>query len=774
MEKLKYIKIEHQDGTLSENVPIGVDANNVDNGNETLDTTLSTIQNKQTSQGNILTNQGNILTNLQSQVSSLASGGPAGVYATVAALTSADPNHEKIYIVTENGHWYYYNNGWQDGGIYQAAEDSDLTIANIYRINYLTEYNLLFNEKNTNLQKECLYNTRINQMYRITINHSAIAYFNVTSYCLQYKNNDNQWIDIVRKIGNQDAVKNKYYYFKAISEETIFRITMHSSSQEIDTSIFIEPIKNYIDAFNITSADGDAQRHFVEYPIKKNQSYLLKVRFKNAFCVDNINLTNTRITVLRISGSNSVSSTQDSEDYFLLTDQLYDRLNLKSEYIFNFIPNNNFNGFSISSGINGSIEITDITNEIISEESKIESLRQNSNNNCSSLVSESGYYINWENETLIYGQISAQAGQTINRTKNVKCIGNYFPIKYRKGTKMTIIPAQDTRYKIITTSLNDIHTAIENREFSTVEQTYSFSEDLYIYMIWSPSNDEAITEEWYTNRFDKIKVFISSAVIAKEMVSIYDFNEKILFPTPNSLLTPHLYAHRGYQAEAPENSIPAFKLAAKYGFWGIETDLYATSDNVLVCMHDTTIDRTTDGSGTIANMTYETLSQYHIDTGPNVGEYTLEELRIPTIDDYLSICRFYGLVPFIEIKTDIVEAVIQKLKDYGLEDCAIMSTFDWNLIVKTRQKSTMFIHWINMDTSTTHIDDLTLLKNGGRSFNYTNLNTVPEDFDKTMNNKKVRYCFRAADTVADVKKQIELGVSYIPTNIVKPSQLIDN
>lgn len=41
-------------------------------------------------------------------------------------------------------------------------------------------------------------------------------------------------------------------------------------------------------------------------------------------------------------------------------------------------------------------------------------------------------------------------------------------------------------------------------------------------------------------------------------------------------------------------------------------------------------------------------------------------------------------------------------------------------------------------------------------------------------NKNVGYCFRAVDTVADVKKQIELGVSYIPTNVIKPNQIVDN
>lgn len=142
MDKLKYIKIENEDGTLSDNVPIGADAENIDvSNNKSLDIKLSEIDNAVNAAQTTANNATNSISteiahrvfdvsNLQSQISSLASGGPAGVYATVAALTSADPDHSKIYIVTADGHWYYYNNGWQDGGLYQAAEDSE-NIANI-------------------------------------------------------------------------------------------------------------------------------------------------------------------------------------------------------------------------------------------------------------------------------------------------------------------------------------------------------------------------------------------------------------------------------------------------------------------------------------------------------------------------------------------------------------------------------------------------------------------------------------------------------------------
>lgn len=92
MEKLKYIKIEHKDGTLSENVPIGVDVNNVDNGNETLDTILNRFAINDV-------NHTNGIATLRSQVLGLASGSPL-----VANTMSDMTNTSKIYVLTTNGH----------------------------------------------------------------------------------------------------------------------------------------------------------------------------------------------------------------------------------------------------------------------------------------------------------------------------------------------------------------------------------------------------------------------------------------------------------------------------------------------------------------------------------------------------------------------------------------------------------------------------------------------------------------------------------------------
>lgn len=66
------------------------------------------------------------LNNFDAAIQNVASGSPKGVFPNLSELQSAKPNGDSgIYITTDNGHWYYYNDGWRDGGTYQAIELAD-------------------------------------------------------------------------------------------------------------------------------------------------------------------------------------------------------------------------------------------------------------------------------------------------------------------------------------------------------------------------------------------------------------------------------------------------------------------------------------------------------------------------------------------------------------------------------------------------------------------------------------------------------------------------
>lgn len=92
-----------------------------------------------------------------------------------------------------------------------------------------------------------------------------------------------------------------------------------------------------------------------------------------------------------------------------------------------------------------------------------------------------------------------------------------------------------------------------------------------------------------------------------------------------------LSAHRGAHLSAPENTLAAYNDAKKMGYGCIEVDPRITSDGKVVIMHDDTVDRTTNGTGPIANLSLSQVSKLNIDT-KNYPKYQYKNLKVPTFD----------------------------------------------------------------------------------------------------------------------------------------------
>ena len=94
-------------------------------------------------------------------------------------------------------------------------------------------------------------------------------------------------------------------------------------------------------------------------------------------------------------------------------------------------------------------------------------------------------------------------------------------------------------------------------------------------------------------------------------------------------------AHRGMDDVAPENTLAAFRMAFEAGM-GVELDVKASRDGQLVVVHDDTVDRTTNGTGRVAQMTLDELKS--LDAGAWKGHEFAGE-RIPTFDEVLDLAR---------------------------------------------------------------------------------------------------------------------------------------
>jgi glycerophosphoryl diester phosphodiesterase len=105
-----------------------------------------------------------------------------------------------------------------------------------------------------------------------------------------------------------------------------------------------------------------------------------------------------------------------------------------------------------------------------------------------------------------------------------------------------------------------------------------------------------------------------------------------------NLPRPLVMAHRGDAAHAPENSFAAFGLALERGADVLETDLWLTRDDVLVCHHDKDLDRTTTGTGPIPELTLDRVKQARV-IGSYCGRYDESQFpdeRVPTLQELLA------------------------------------------------------------------------------------------------------------------------------------------
>lgn len=100
------------------------------------------------------------------------------------------------------------------------------------------------------------------------------------------------------------------------------------------------------------------------------------------------------------------------------------------------------------------------------------------------------------------------------------------------------------------------------------------------------------------------------------------------------LPTRGLIAHRGAMATHPENTIAALKEAIRVGVHAVEFDVHWTKDRKLVLMHDSTVNRTTNGTGKVSSFTLAEIRQ--LDAGSWKGSQFADE-RIPTLEETLAI-----------------------------------------------------------------------------------------------------------------------------------------
>ena len=208
-----------------------------------------------------------------------------------------------------------------------------------------------------------------------------------------------------------------------------------------------------------------------------------------------------------------------------------------------------------------------------------------------------------------------------------------------------------------------------------------------VWVLVEDVNDEA----------DVLKAITSGAngIVSMDSAKAVETVNKYFVPNTLSRV-PILIGHRGNPSQAPENSLASFRAAMENGADVFEIDVEITKDGHIVVMHDSTIDRTTNGKGSVNSLTLEQLKSYNMiytvaQGGHKVGE--VSEEKIPTLEEVLDLLKEYpDCRMFIEFKgsnAQNIPVTSRIVKEYGMEDRVDVISFNSAFLTQTLQESNM-------------------------------------------------------------------------------------
>lgn len=152
----------------------------------------------------------------------------------------------------------------------------------------------------------------------------------------------------------------------------------------------------------------------------------------------------------------------------------------------------------------------------------------------------------------------------------------------------------------------------------------------------------------------------------------------------------HVIAHRGGAGLRPENTLAAFSHAVAIGADVIEMDVQPTADGAIVCIHDATVDRTTDGRGRVDSFTLDELRK--LDAGHNWSgdggrsfPYRGQAIRIPTLEEVFS--RFPRTRMIVEMKHGgpaLARPLCDLVRRSGMTDKALVASLNVDAVAAFR------------------------------------------------------------------------------------------
>lgn len=227
--------------------------------------------------------------------------------------------------------------------------------------------------------------------------------------------------------------------------------------------------------------------------------------------------------------------------------------------------------------------------------------------------------------------------------------------------------------------------------------------------------------------------------------------------------------HRGVRGHASENTLASFEQGIQMGATMLELDIHLSRDQQLVVIHDATMDRTTDGTGLVSDMTLEEIQQ--LDAGAWFGPEFAGE-RVPTLQQVIDLVKGRAYLN-VEIKVggfgqdrivypEIVDLLTDVLTASGMEDDVVVSSFHQPYIKDLKQKlpgvRVALLHQKPVDNL------FVMAAEEGWEAVHTHVSLIDEAFVAAAHEKGLRVRAWNPNDAETMRRLIELGVDGIGTD----------
>ena len=236
----------------------------------------------------------------------------------------------------------------------------------------------------------------------------------------------------------------------------------------------------------------------------------------------------------------------------------------------------------------------------------------------------------------------------------------------------------------------------------------------------------------------------------------------IKFSKENTLVI----AHRGLSGIETENTCAAFTAAGNRSYYGIETDIHRTADGKFVTIHDGDLKRVAQVDIDIENSTLEEIQKVVL--FDKSGDKNRTDLRVGTLENYISICKKYSKHAVLELKSEFTDQetakIINIIEDFKYLENVTFISFSYENLLKIRKilpkQSVQFLF-------SNFTDEIIKKVIADKMDVDVNFNALTHDNIEFLHEMCIKVNCWTVDNKNDAEQLAKWGVDFITTNILE-------